>query len=131
MLRVYTPTVLIVSALALTGWLLGSWASAGEPEVRRAVFAALGVLVMGYPCAVGIAAPLAIVRAAGEVADLGIIMRTGEAFQTFGQVRTVLLDKTGTLTEGHRDGPPSSHGDAADGRSIDQAPGCATSRVCL
>jgi Cu+-exporting ATPase len=99
-LRVYTPTVLIVSGLALTGWLLGSWLIAGEPDVRRAVFAGLGVLVMGYPCAVGIAAPLAIVRAAGEAADLGIIMRTGEAFQTFGQVRTVLLDKTGTLTEG-------------------------------
>jgi len=99
-LRVYTPTVLFVSALALVGWLAGSWALAGEPDVRRGVFAALGVLVMGYPCAVGIAAPLAIVRAAGEAADRGIIMRTGEAFQTFGQVRTVLLDKTGTLTEG-------------------------------
>ncbi|MBN9103093.1 MAG: cation-translocating P-type ATPase [Pseudonocardia sp.] len=99
-LRVYTPTVLIVSALALTGWLLGSWLIVGEPDVRRAVFAAIGVLVMGYPCAVGIAAPLAIVRAAGEAADRGIIMRTGEAFQTFGQVATVLLDKTGTLTEG-------------------------------
>jgi Cu+-exporting ATPase len=99
-LRVYTPTVLVVSALALTAWLAGSWLIAGEPDVRRAVFAGLGVLVMGYPCAVGIAAPLAIVRAAGEAADLGIIMRTGEAFQTFGQVRTVLLDKTGTLTEG-------------------------------
>jgi len=99
-LRVYTPTVLIVSAVALLGWLVGSWALAGEPDVRRAVFAGLGVLVMGYPCAVGIAAPLAIVRAAGEAADLGIIMRTGEAFQTFGQVRTIVLDKTGTLTEG-------------------------------
>jgi len=99
-LRVYTPTVLVVSALALVGWLAGSWALAGEPDVRRGVFAALGVLVMGYPCAVGIAAPLAIVRAAGQAADRGIIMRTGEAFQTFGQVRTVLLDKTGTLTEG-------------------------------
>jgi Cu+-exporting ATPase len=99
-LRVYTPTVLVVSAVALTGWLLGSWLLAGEPDVRRAVFAGLGVLVMGYPCAVGIAAPLAIVRAAGEAADLGIIMRTGEAFQTFGQVRHIVLDKTGTLTEG-------------------------------
>ncbi|MBW3646163.1 MAG: cation-translocating P-type ATPase [Actinobacteria bacterium] len=99
-LRVYTPTVLIVSAVALTGWLLGSYVIDGEPDVRRAIFAGLGVLVMGYPCAVGIAAPLAIVRAAGEAADLGIIMRTGEAFQTFGSVRTVLLDKTGTLTEG-------------------------------
>ncbi|TNB75671.1 cation-translocating P-type ATPase [Arthrobacter sp. BB-1] len=99
-LRVYTPTVLIVAAIALLGWLAGSWALAGEPDVRRAVFAGLGVLVMGYPCAVGIAAPLAIVRAAGEAADQGIIMRTGEAFQTFGQVRTIVLDKTGTLTEG-------------------------------
>jgi len=99
-LRVYTPTVLVVAVLALLGWLVGSWALDGEPDVRRAVFAALGVLVMGYPCAVGIAAPLAIVRAAGEAADRGIIMRTGEAFQTFGQVATVLLDKTGTLTEG-------------------------------
>ena len=99
-LRVYTPTVLIVAALALLGWLAGSWVLTGEPDVRRAVFAGIGVLVMGYPCAVGIAAPLAIVRAAGEAADKGIIMRTGEAFQTFGQVRTIVLDKTGTLTEG-------------------------------
>ncbi|MBK5249735.1 MAG: cation-translocating P-type ATPase [Actinomycetales bacterium] len=99
-LRVYTPTVLVVAALALLGWLLGSWALAGEPDVRRAVFAGIGVLVMGYPCAVGIAAPLAIVRAAGKAADQGIIMRTGEAFQTFGSVRTIVLDKTGTLTQG-------------------------------
>src|SRR5699024_4264424 len=54
----------------------------------------------GLPCAMGIAAPLAIVRAAGEAADRGIIMRTGEAFQTFGQIRTIVLDKTGTLTQG-------------------------------
>lgn len=99
-LRIYTPTVLIVAAAALVGWLAGSWLLTGEPDVRRAVFAGLGVLVMGYPCAVGIAAPLAIVRAAGEAADLGIIMRTGGAFQTFGQVRRIVMDKTGTLTEG-------------------------------
>jgi Cu+-exporting ATPase len=100
-LRVYTPTVLAISALSLLGWLLGSWAITGDMNVQRAVFAALTVLVMGYPCAVGIAAPLAIVRGAGEAADLGIIMRTGEAFQTFRRVTHVLLDKTGTLTEGH------------------------------
>ncbi len=99
-LRVYTPTVLAVSAGALFAWLAISTAVAGEPDVRRAVFAAISVLVMGYPCAVGIAAPLAIVRGAGEAADLGVIMRTGEAFQIFEQVRRVVLDKTGTLTEG-------------------------------
>ena len=99
-LRVYTPTVLLVAAGALVSWLVVSTVVDGQPDVRRAVFAGISVLVMGYPCAVGIAAPLAIVRAAGEAADLGIIMRTGEAFQTFGQVRHVVLDKTGTLTEG-------------------------------
>lgn len=99
-LRVYTPTILAVAGLALAGWLAGSWALTGEPDVRRAVFAARSVLVMGYPCAVGIAAPLAIVRGAGIAADHGIIMRTGEAFQTFRQVRRIVLDKTGTLTEG-------------------------------
>lgn len=57
-------------------------------------------MVVGYPCAVGIAAPLAVVRGAGEAADLGIIMRTGEAFQTFREVRRIVLDKTGTLTKG-------------------------------
>ena len=99
-LRVYTPAVLLIAATALLAWLAVSTLVDGEPDVRRAVFAGISVLVMGYPCAVGIAAPLAIVRAAGDAADLGIIMRTGEAFQTFGQVRHVLLDKTGTLTEG-------------------------------
>ena len=99
-LRVYTPAVLTISALALVGWLAGSWAVTGAADVQRAVFAGLSVLVMGYPCAVGIAAPLAIVRGAGEAADCGIIMRTGEAFQTFRQVTIVLLDKTGTLTVG-------------------------------
>ena len=99
-LRIYTPTVLAISTLALAGWLFGSWALVGEPDVRRTVFAALSVLVMGYPCAVGIAAPLAIVRGTGHAADAGIVMRTGEAFQTFRLVRTIVLDKTGTLTVG-------------------------------
>jgi len=99
-LRVYTPTVLVISALALIGWLAASWLGTGEPDVRRAVFATLSVLVMGYPCAVGIAAPLAIVRGAGDAADHGVPMRTGGAFQTLRLIRWVVLDKTGTLTEG-------------------------------
>ncbi|MGH9130763.1 MAG: heavy metal translocating P-type ATPase [Acidimicrobiales bacterium] len=99
-LRVYTPAVLSISALSLLGWVLGSWAATGALDVERAVFAALSVLVMGYPCAVGIAAPLSIVRGAGEAAEDGILMRTGEAFQTLRSVSTMVLDKTGTLTEG-------------------------------
>jgi heavy metal translocating P-type ATPase len=99
-LRIYTPTVLLVSALAVVGWLLGSWLSTGHVDVERAVFAGLSVLVMGYPCAVGISAPLSIVRGAGQAAERGILMRTGEAFQGFRLVKKIVLDKTGTLTEG-------------------------------
>ncbi len=99
-LRVYTPAVLIVSALAVVGWLAGSWLFAGHTDLERAVFAGLSVLVMGYPCAVGISAPLSVVRGAGEAAEQGILMRTGEAFQGFRLVNTIVLDKTGTLTEG-------------------------------
>ncbi|AWN36625.1 MULTISPECIES: heavy metal translocating P-type ATPase [Methylobacterium] len=99
-LQVYTPTVLVVAALAFVGWLAGSWLAGGEPDIERAVFAGLSVLVMGYPCAVGISAPLSIVRGAGEAAEHGILMRTGEAFQGYRLVDTVVLDKTGTLTEG-------------------------------
>jgi len=100
-LRVYAPTVLLLSLASFLGWVLGSWAIGGSVDIQRAAFAALSVLVMGYPCAVGIAAPLSIVRGAGEAADEGIIMRTGEAFQAFRLVRTIVFDKTGTLTEGH------------------------------
>ncbi|MCA6112924.1 heavy metal translocating P-type ATPase [Bradyrhizobium cenepequi] len=99
-LRVYTPTVLIVAALAVIGWLVGSWVSSGQPDIERAVFAGLSVLVMGYPCAIGISAPLSIVRGAGQAAERGILMRTGEAFQGFRLVQQIVLDKTGTLTEG-------------------------------
>ena len=99
-LRVYAPLVLTLSALAFVGWLSGSWLLTGHADLSRAVFASLSVLVMGYPCAVGIAAPLSIVRGAGEAADQGIIMRTGEAFQTFRLVTQIVLDKTGTLTVG-------------------------------
>jgi heavy metal translocating P-type ATPase len=100
-LRIYTPTVLVIAALAVVGWVVGSWLGTGHVDVERAVFAGLSVLVMGYPCAVGISAPLSIVRGAGQAAEHGILMRTGEAFQGFRLVKQIVLDKTGTLTEGH------------------------------
>jgi heavy metal translocating P-type ATPase len=99
-LRVYAPAVLSLSALSFIWWTIGAWWLTGQPDLERAVFAALSVLVMGYPCAVGIAAPLSIVRGAGEAADRGILMRTGEAFQAFRLVRHIVLDKTGTVTVG-------------------------------
>src|SRR5713101_705625 len=99
-LRVYTPIVLLIAGLAVVSWLVGSWLATGHVDIERAVFAGLSVLVMGYPCAVGISAPLSIVRGAGQAAEHGILMRTGEAFQGFRTVTQIVLDKTGTLTEG-------------------------------
>jgi Cu+-exporting ATPase len=99
-LRIYTPTVLVIAVLAVIGWMVGSWLAGGHADIERAVFAGLSVLVMGYPCAVGISAPLSIVRGAGQAAENGILMRTGEAFQGFRLVSKIVLDKTGTLTEG-------------------------------
>lgn len=100
-LRVYTPLVLLTSAAATLFWLLVPMIGGGSPDVQRAMFAGLSVLVMGYPCAVGISAPLSIVRGAGEGAERGVLMRTGEAFQALRRVQRVVFDKTGTLTEGH------------------------------
>lgn len=100
-LKVYAPTVLTLSALALIGWIVGPMLFGGAaPDYERAVFAGLTVLVMGYPCALGVSAPLSIVRGAGQAAERGILMRTGEAFQGYRLATHVVFDKTGTLTEG-------------------------------
>src|SRR5207249_1783413 len=100
-LRVYTPIVLLTAAGAALFWLLAPLLVGASPNLLRAMFAGLSVLVMGYPCAVGISAPLSIVRGAGEGAERGVLMRTGEAFQALRRVQRVVFDKTGTLTEGH------------------------------
>ena len=99
-LLVYVPAVFAASAAGLLLWTVGPWMWAGEPSVLRAGFAALSVLIMGYPCALGMATPLAIVRASGEAAERGIVMRSGEAFHVFKNVKTIVFDKTGTLTVG-------------------------------
>ena len=99
-LKIYAPTVLTLALLAALGWLIVPFLTGGIADTERAVFAGLTVLVMGYPCALGISAPLSIVRGAGEAAERGILMRTGEAFQGFRLATHIVFDKTGTLTEG-------------------------------
>ena len=99
-LQVYTPVVLLTAVAATVFWLIAPLAWGGGSDLQRALFAGLSVLVMGYPCAVGISAPLSIVRGAGDAAERGVLMRTGEAFQGLRRVRRVVFDKTGTLTEG-------------------------------
>jgi heavy metal translocating P-type ATPase len=100
-LRVYTPVVLLTAASATLFWLVAPLTVGYSVDLQRAMFAGLSVLVMGYPCALGISAPLSIVRGAGDAAERGVLMRTGEAFQVLRRVDRLVFDKTGTLTEGH------------------------------
>jgi heavy metal translocating P-type ATPase len=115
-LLVYVPAVFAASAAGFTIWTAGTWLLSGKPDLLRAGFAALSALIMGYPCALGMATPLAIIRASGEAAARGILMRSGEAFHVLRSVRTIVFDKTGTLTEGkpHLVSCLSLSGDAVD-----------------
>jgi heavy metal translocating P-type ATPase len=99
-LAVYVPAVLGASLLAFLIWTLGAWLVIGSPDWTRAIFAVLAVLVMGYPCALGMASPLAMIRGGGMAAEHGVLMRSAEAFQVLKDVRKVVLDKTGTITRG-------------------------------
>ena len=99
-LQVYVPAVLLFAGGALLAWTLGAWGLTGTADWTRAIFAGLAVLVMGYPCALGMATPLAMIRGGGMAAERGILMRSAEAFQALKDVRRVVLDKTGTLTRG-------------------------------
>ncbi|MGO8961712.1 MAG: heavy metal translocating P-type ATPase [Streptosporangiaceae bacterium] len=91
---VFVPAVLVASALTLAGWLLAGAAA------ERGISAALAVLIIACPCALGLATPAALVVACGRGAQLGIFIKGYEALEASRSVDTVLLDKTGTLTTG-------------------------------
>jgi heavy metal translocating P-type ATPase len=99
-LRYFVPSVLAVAIVAFVFWTLGTWLFWGAPDWDRGGFAALAVLVMGYPCALGMATPLAMIRGGGEAARQGILMRSAASFQAFKDVSVIVLDKTGTVTHG-------------------------------
>lgn len=96
----FVPTVLIFAATGFLIWTVIPALFADGPNWNRALLAGLAALVMGYPCALGMATPLATIRGGGEAAQRGILMRSGEAFQVMGDIAVVAFDKTGTLTRG-------------------------------
>jgi Cu+-exporting ATPase len=91
---VFVPTVLAGAALTLAGWLL-----AGSPA-EHAFSAALAVLIIACPCALGLATPTALVAATGRGAQLGIFIKGYQGLETSRSVTVVVLDKTGTVTTG-------------------------------
>ncbi len=92
---VFVPTVIAVSALTLIGWLL-----IGGVAATAAFTAAVAVIVIACPCALGLATPTALMVGTGRGAQLGIVIKGPEVLEQTRQVTTVVLDKTGTLTEG-------------------------------
>ena len=99
-LKHFVPAVLTIAALSFAFWVVAPPAWGADPTVQRGAFAALAVLVLGYPCALGMATPLALIRGGGKAANHGILMRSGDAFQIFPDVDHIVLDKTGTITVG-------------------------------
>src|SRR5579884_3072714 len=97
--RVAGVFVPIVIAIAIAAFVV--WFDIGPaPAAVFATVAAVTVLIIACPCALGLATPTAILVGTGKAAELGILIRSGEALDRLARVRTVLLDKTGTITEG-------------------------------
>ena len=93
---VFVPIVLVIAALTFIVWL-----SIGpEPRTAFALTAAIAVLVIACPCALGLATPIAIMVGTGRAAQAGILIRNGDALQAASHLSHLVVDKTGTLTEG-------------------------------
>jgi Cu+-exporting ATPase len=92
----FVPAVLLVSALAFLAWSI--WGP--EPRFTFGLIAAVSVLIIACPCALGLATPMSIMVGVGRGAQSGVLIRNAEALERMEKVDTLLVDKTGTLTEG-------------------------------
>lgn len=92
----FVPAVMAVALVTFMTWLLVG----PDPALSFALVAAVAVLIIACPCAMGLATPTSIMVGTGRAAELGVLFRQGDALQTLNDVQVIALDKTGTLTEG-------------------------------
>jgi len=93
----FVPIVIAVAMLAFAGWSL--WGP--EPRFAYGLVAAVAVLIIACPCALGLATPMSIMVGVGRGAALGVLIKNAEALEHMEKVDTLVIDKTGTLTQGH------------------------------
>jgi len=92
----FVPTVMIISITSALVWLnFGP-----DPVVAFAMVSATTVLIIACPCALGLATPMSVMVGVGKAAEAGVLIRNGEALQTASKITVMILDKTGTITEG-------------------------------
>lgn len=92
----FVPMVIVVALFSFIGWAL--WGP--EPSMIYAIVAAVSVLIIACPCALGLATPMSIMTATGRGAQAGVLIKDAEALERMAKVDTLIVDKTGTLTEG-------------------------------
>jgi Cu+-exporting ATPase len=92
----FVPIVIVVAGLAFAAWALYG----PEPRLAHALVNGVAVLIIACPCALGLATPMSIMVGTGRGAEAGVLLRNAEALETLEKITTVVVDKTGTLTEG-------------------------------
>ncbi|MDD2760456.1 MAG: heavy metal translocating P-type ATPase [Methylomonas sp.] len=110
---VFVPTVVAISVFTFFVWLIFG----PSPSLAYAFVTSMTVLVIACPCALGLATPISVMVAVGRAAQMGVLIRKGEALQTAGKLTCLILDKTGTVTVGK---PTLAHISAFEEYSEDQ-----------
>ena len=92
----FVPTVIVIAVLTFAGW----WLWGPEPRLAHAIVNAVAVLIIACPCALGLATPISIMVASGRGAQMGVLFRDAQAIESLREIDTLVVDKTGTLTQG-------------------------------
>ena len=106
---VFVPVVMSIAAVVFVGWMAGGY------TFEHALTCAISVLVISCPCALGLATPVAIMVGTGKGAESGVLFKSGDALENLHDVKYVVFDKTGTVTEGRPEVSDVTFGEGAEG----------------